>query len=178
MPVTDFSLHMVVDGTDEYIFKSVLESLNKIDGITGRSFSIGTNYMTVSAKWEESDVSRKIEQIGNIKNVIKVDYNKRANKSILEPTIQASESVSGTVWVTCNWGTSGKVIAEAKKMSGVTLVYKAQKQTNGPDVIVNMSGVDERRIKEVEEHIKKINGVNSVTHRQRSFIVTLECIYL
>jgi nitrate reductase NapAB chaperone NapD len=164
MPVTDFSLRIVVDGTDEYTFKSVEESLDKIDGITGRSFSVGTNYMTVSAKWEESDVSRKIEQIRNINNVIKVDYNKSANISILEPTIQVSENVSGTLWVTCNWRTSGKVIAEAKKMPGVTLVYKAQKQTNGPDVIVNMSGVDERRIKEAEEHIKKINGVNTVTH--------------
>jgi hypothetical protein len=47
MTVTDFSLHIVVNGTDEHIFKSVLESLDKIDGIIGRSFTKGTNY-TVS----------------------------------------------------------------------------------------------------------------------------------
>lgn len=38
-----------------------------------------------------------VEKIRNIKNVIRVDYNKRVNRSILEPTVQVSDIVSYTI---------------------------------------------------------------------------------
>jgi hypothetical protein len=97
MPVQEFFLTIIVDkDVNEDIYRRVFESLDKIDGITERSISVETNCITASAKWEESDISRKVEQIRNIKNVIKVDYNKRVNRSIIEPTVQVLETVSNT----------------------------------------------------------------------------------
>jgi hypothetical protein len=80
-------------------------------------------------------------------------------------------SVSGTLLVNCGWFTARKVLAETKNMPGVTLVYRTDKRPNGPNVIVNMSGVSEERIREVKEYIWKIDGVNSVTiHSGRSLL--------
>jgi hypothetical protein len=39
----------------------------------------GTNFINASAEWEESEISRKIEQIQNIENVTILDYNKHVN---------------------------------------------------------------------------------------------------
>jgi hypothetical protein len=79
--------------TSILIYTPIFESLDKIEGIPGRSITIGTNCITASAKWEESDIGRKVDQIRNIENVVRVDYNKRFNVSIIEPTVKVSESV-------------------------------------------------------------------------------------
>lgn len=57
MPVEEFFLTIVIARGDEHIYNPVFESLDKINGITGRSISIGTNCMTASAKWEASGVN-------------------------------------------------------------------------------------------------------------------------
>jgi hypothetical protein len=62
--------------------------LDKIDGITARSFTKGTNSINASAEWEESEISRKIEEIQDIENVATLNYNKRVKKSILEPSVR------------------------------------------------------------------------------------------
>lgn len=72
-------------------------------------------------------------------------------------------SVSGTLRVNCGWRTAGKVLAVTRDIPGVTLAYKTEKQPDGPNVIINMSGVDEEKIREVEKPIKTIHGVDSVT---------------
>jgi hypothetical protein len=72
-------------------------------------------------------------------------------------------SVSGTLRVNCGWRTAGKVLAVTREIPGVTLAYKTEKHPNGPNVIINMSGVDEDKIREVEKLIKDIHGVGSVT---------------
>ena len=97
MPIAELSLHIIVDDTDEQILRRVLESLDKIDGITARSFTKGTNSINASAEWEESEISRKIEEIQNIENVTTLNYNKRVKRSILEPSVKVSDVISYTI---------------------------------------------------------------------------------
>jgi hypothetical protein len=59
--------------------------------------------------------------------------------------------------------TARKVLAEAKNMPGVILAYETEKRPDGPNIIVNMSGVNEVQIREAEESIKKIHGVKWVS---------------
>lgn len=93
MPVAEISLYMTIDGTDEDIPKLVLESLDKIDGINTRIFTRETNSINASAEWEESEITKKIEEIRNIDHVIDVNYNKHVTRLIPE-TLTLSENVS------------------------------------------------------------------------------------
>jgi hypothetical protein len=69
-------------------FKKITQThLDKIDGITARSFTKGTNSINASAEWEESEISGKIEQIQNIGHVITLNYNKRVKRNTLEPKV-------------------------------------------------------------------------------------------
>jgi hypothetical protein len=59
--------------------------------------SKGANCINASAEWEESEISRKIEEIQDIENVINLNYNKRVKRSILEPSVKVSDVVSHTI---------------------------------------------------------------------------------
>jgi uncharacterized protein (UPF0261 family) len=81
-------------------------------------------------------------------------------------------SVSGTLWVVCAGIACRKVIEQSKKMQGVTMAYRVQKESqNEPDVIVNITGVNEQQITQVENSLKKIHGVSSVTHQSGSSLL-------
>jgi hypothetical protein len=97
MPVEVFLTIITAKDANEHVYTTIFESLDKIEGITGRSITIGTNCITASAKWEISDISRKVDQIRNIKNVIRVDYNKHFKVEIIEPPVKVSEAVSYTI---------------------------------------------------------------------------------
>jgi hypothetical protein len=52
------------------------------------------------------------------------------------------------------------------------MAYRVQKESqNEPDVIVNITGVNEQQITQVENSLKKIHGVSSVTHQSGSSLL-------
>src|SRR5437764_9683853 len=96
MPIAEISLHIAIDGTDQNVLKHILESLDETEGITARTFTRETNSINASAEWEESEISKKVEEIQKIDHVIDVKYNKHVTRCI-EETLQLSDNVSFVV---------------------------------------------------------------------------------
>jgi hypothetical protein len=75
-----------------------------------------------------------------------------------------NNKLSGTLLVNCNGSACRNVIQQSEKMEAVTFVFRVEKKSKeDPDVIIDVSGSKDQ-IQQVENNIKKIDGVRSVNH--------------
>jgi hypothetical protein len=77
--------------------KQVMESLDKIGGMTGISIAHGTNVVRASAKWRESDIAQKVIEIKNIQYVVDVQVSRLFERNIMEPPLPISDKISGNL---------------------------------------------------------------------------------
>jgi hypothetical protein len=82
-----------------------------------------------------------------------------------------SNKLSGTLLVNCSGSACRTVMQESKKMEAVTFVFRVEKKTQeDPDVIIDVSGSKDQ-IQQVENSIRKIGGVRSVSHEIESSLL-------
>jgi hypothetical protein len=75
-----------------------------------------------------------------------------------------NNKLSGTLLVNCSGSACRNVIQQSEKMEAVTVVFRVEKKSKeDPDVIIDVSGSKDQ-IQQVENNIKKIDGVRSVNH--------------
>jgi len=75
-----------------------------------------------------------------------------------------NNKLSGTLLVNCSGSACRTVIQQSEKMEAVTFVFRVEKKSKeDPDVIIDVSGSNDQ-IRQVENKIRKIDGVRSVNH--------------
>ena len=77
-----------------------------------------------------------------------------------------SSNISGTLEINCSTNACKKVIEQTKNIAGVDSFFAVDKKSKQePDLIINVSGMNEVRINEiVQRYINPIKGVINVTY--------------
>ena len=75
-----------------------------------------------------------------------------------------NNKLSGTLLINCSGSACRTVIQQSEKMEAVTFVFRVEKKSKeDPDVIIDVNGSNDQ-IRQVENKIRKIDGVRSVNH--------------
>ena len=156
-------LSIICEVSDERACNQVIDSMQSRIGIINSKHVLGTNVITVSAEWNESDFDQKIREIHeirNVRNLIVDQKNTLITRNIIEPNVEIFDSVS--------WQIEKDPIAEIGRAMDVGDYYKSISlactmfQHYGREILINKYAVSKKALEDLNDIINILYGRNII----------------